>query len=148
MIRGGGVFFVAARPTKLTARHRGRLELNPMSAAEVVQAALARESATFGTPRPMADAALDGDWEPSVRIKVRGFRACAYLSWCRWCKTKPHLSGEQAATDEVAVPPVEFDFAELGREDDHSSPTPLLNAAGVQRGYAALRSGKRCWCCY
>ena len=35
MIRSGGVFFVAARPSKLSSKEASTLELNPMSAAEV-----------------------------------------------------------------------------------------------------------------
>ena len=35
MIRSGGVFFVAARPSKLSSREASTLELNPMTAAEV-----------------------------------------------------------------------------------------------------------------
>ena len=70
MIRSGGVFVVAARPSKLSSREANTLELNPMTVAEVEQAALAREHATFGTPGPAAGATLDGDGEPTVRIKV------------------------------------------------------------------------------
>ena len=60
MIRNGGVFFVAARPSKSSSREANALELNPMTAAEVDQAALAREHAAFRTP----------GGEPAVRIKV------------------------------------------------------------------------------
>ena len=70
MIRSGGVFFVAARPSKSTSKEASTLELNPMTAAEVEHAALAREHAAFGTPVPAAGAALDGDGEPTVRIRV------------------------------------------------------------------------------
>ena len=70
-IRSGGVFFVAARPSKLSSREAAdTLELNPLTAAEVEQAGLAREHAAFGTPGPVAGATLDGDGEPAVRIKV------------------------------------------------------------------------------
>ena len=41
-----------------------------MTAAQVEQAALARERAAFGTPGPAAGATLDGDGEPTVRIRV------------------------------------------------------------------------------
>ena len=41
-----------------------------MTAAEVEHAALARGSAAFGVLGSTADAALDGDGEPSVRVKV------------------------------------------------------------------------------
>ena len=64
-IFSGGVFFVAAGPSKSSSREANALELNPMTAAEVEQAALAQEHAAFGTPGPAAGASLDG-----VRIKV------------------------------------------------------------------------------
>ena len=35
MIRSGGVFFVAARPSKSTSKEASTLEVNPMTAAEV-----------------------------------------------------------------------------------------------------------------
>ena len=63
-------FFVAARPSKSTSREASTLEPNPMRAAEVEQAALAREHAAFGTQGPAAGATLDGDGEPTVRIRV------------------------------------------------------------------------------
>ena len=69
MIRSGGVFFVAAKPSKLSSKEASTLELNRMTGAEVEQAALAREHAAFGTPGPAAGATLDGDGEPTVRIK-------------------------------------------------------------------------------
>ena len=61
MIRSGGVFFVAARPSKSTSKEASTLELNPMTGAEVERAALAREHAAFGTPGPAAGATLDCD---------------------------------------------------------------------------------------
>ena len=64
MIRSGEVFFVAARPSKPSSREASTLELNPMTAAEVEQVALAREHAAFGIPGPAAGATLDGDGEP------------------------------------------------------------------------------------
>ena len=70
IIRNGGVFFLAARPSKSTSKEASTLELNPMKAAEVEQAALAREHAAFGIPGPAAGATLDGDGEPTVRIRV------------------------------------------------------------------------------
>ena len=98
MIRSGEVFFVAARPSKLSSKEANTLELNPMTAAEVEQAALAREHAAFGTPGPAAGTTLDGDGEPTVRIKVhtgpatpsfeeRALRKASghvpYRSWCQ-----------------------------------------------------------------
>ena len=150
MIRSGGVFFVAARPSKSSWREANTLELNPMTAAEVEQAVVAREHAAFGTPRPAAGATLDGDGEPAVRIKVstgpatpsteeRALHEASgqvpYRSWCQWCISaraadKPHLREQQPDTDE-AVPRIEFDFADLGREEDQVLPIPSLNAVDV-----------------
>ena len=70
MIRSGGVFFVAARPSKPPSREASTLEFNPMTAAEVEQAALAREHAACGIPGPAAGATLNGDGEPTVCIRV------------------------------------------------------------------------------
>ena len=150
MIRSGGVFFVAARPSKLSSKEANTLELNPMTAAEVEQAALAREHAAFGTPGPSAAATLEGDGEPTVRIRVptgpatpsaeeRALHEASghvpYRSRCQWCiaaraADKPHLREQQPDTDE-AVPRIEFDFADLGREEDQELPTPYLNAVDV-----------------
>ena len=100
-----------------------------MTSAEVEQAALARLG-------PAAGATLDGDVEPAVRIKVptgpatpsaeeRALHEASghvpYRSWCQWCTAaraadKPHLRVQQPGTDE-AVPSIEFDFADLGREE-------------------------------
>ena len=121
-----------------------------MTTAEVEQAALASEHAAFGTPGPAAGATLDGDGEPAVRIKVPTGPATAsaeeralheasghvpYRSWCQWCiaaraADKPLLRVQQPDTDE-AVPRIEFDFADLGREEDQVLPLPSLNAVGV-----------------
>ena len=142
MIRSGGVFFVAARPSKLSSTESSTLELNPMTAAEVEQAALAREHAALGTPGHAAGATLDGDGEPTVGVKVPAGPATheasghvPYRSWCQWCiaaraADKPHLRGQQPDTDE-AVPRIEFDFADLGREEDQVLPIPPLNAVDV-----------------
>ena len=153
MIRSGGVFFVAARPSKPSSRQASTLELCPMAAAEVEQAALAREHAAFGTLGPAAGATLDGDGEPMVRIRVptgpatpsaeeRGLHEASGHVLCRSCcqwyiaapaapaADKPHWRGQQPETDE-AVPRIEFDFADLGREEDHVLPIPSLNAVEV-----------------
>ena len=58
-----------------------------------------------------------------------------YRSWCQWCVAaraadKPHLREQQPETDE-AVPRIEFDFADLGREEDQVLPIPYLNAVDV-----------------
>ena len=123
MIRSGGVSFVAARPSKLSSNESSTLELNPMTTAEVEQAALERKHAAFGTPGPAAGATLDGDGEPTVRIRVptgpatpaaeeRALHEASghvpYRSWCQWCiavraADKPHLRGQHPETNE-AVP--------------------------------------------
>ena len=59
MIRSGVVFFVAARPAKPTSKDTSTLELNPMTAAEVETAALAREDAAFGVPGPARWTAME-----------------------------------------------------------------------------------------
>ena len=43
---------------------------------------------------------------------------------------KPHFRGQQPETDD-AVPRIEFDFAELGREKDQVLPIPYFNAVDV-----------------
>ena len=58
-----------------------------------------------------------------------------YQSWCQWCiaaraAVKPHLRELQPDTDE-AVPRIEFDFANLGREEDQVLPIPSLHAVDV-----------------
>ena len=78
--------------------------------------------------------------EPTVRIKVpRGPATPSghvpYRSWCQWCiaaraADKPQLRWHQPETDE-AVPRIEFDFADLGREEDQVLPVPSLNAVDV-----------------
>ena len=45
-------------------------------------------------------------------------------------RDKPHLREQQPDTDE-AVPRIEFDFADLGREEYQVLPIPSLNAVDV-----------------
>ena len=102
-----------------------------MTAAEVEQAALARERAAFGVLGPAAGATLDGDGEPTVHIKVPTGPATPSAEeralWCIAARAadKPHLRGQQTEADEP-VPRIECDFAELGREEDQV-PIPSLN---------------------
>ena len=130
MIRSGGVFFVAARLLKSTSKEANTLELNPVTATEVEQAALAREHAASGVPAPAAGATLDSDGERTARIRVPTGPATPSIeeralheatghvpcrSWCQWCIAaragdKPPLRSQQPETDE-AVPRIEFDFA-------------------------------------
>ena len=143
MIRSGGVFFVAARFSKSTSKDASTLELNAMAAAEVEQAALAREHAAFGTPSPAAGATMDGDGEATVHIRVptglatlsaeeRALHEASghvpYRSWCQWSIAA--RAADKPETDE-AVPRIEFDFADLGREEDQVLPIPPLNAVDV-----------------
>ena len=149
MIRSGGVFFVPARPSKSTSKEASTLELDPMTTVEVEQAALAREHAAFGTPGPAAGATLDGDGEPTVRIKVptgpatpsaeeRALHEASghvpYRSWCQWCiaartADKPHLRGnnqiQMQQCQELSL------TSRIGREDDQVLPIPSLNAVDV-----------------
>ena len=111
-----------------------------MAAAEVEQAALAREHAAFGTPGPAAGATLDGDGEPTVRITVpRGLAMPSaeeralheasghvpYRSWCQWC-IAALAAGKPAAIEGQRR--IEFDFAELGREEYQVLPILSNNA--------------------
>ena len=61
---------MAARASKLSSKKSSTLDLNPMTAAEVEQVVLAREHVASGTLGPGAGATLNGDGEPTVRIKV------------------------------------------------------------------------------
>ena len=106
MIRCGGVFFVAARP-KSSSREANTLELDPMTGAEVQQAALAREHAAFG-------ATLDGDGERAVRIKFSTgpstpsaeeralHEASGHVPYRSWCQYRG-ANGGQAAFEGAAT---------------------------------------------
>ena len=117
MIRSRGVFFVSARLANPTSRDASTLDLNPMTAAEVEQAALVREDAAFGVPG--GEAKLDGDGEPTLRIKVpagpatpsaeetalheASGRHVPYGNWCQWCiaaraADKPKLRPRQGSS--------------------------------------------------
>ena len=126
-----------------------------MTAAEVEQGALAREHAAFGTPGPAAGATLDGDGEPTVRIRVptgpatpsaeerereRALHEASghvpHRSWCQWCIAA--RSGGQAAfevgSNQKQTKPCQelrSDFADLGREEDQVLPIPSLDAVHV-----------------
>ena len=98
-IDSGGVLFVAARPAKPTSREASTLELNPMTAAEVEQAALAREHAGFGVPGPGGGVKLDGDGDPTLATPSAEERALHETSGqlfstvhCSASGTKLHLS--------------------------------------------------------
>ena len=145
MILSGGVFFVAVKSSKPLSRKRSALELDSMSQAEVERATSTRVHAGFGVPGPAARDTLDGD-EPSVRIRIptgpvipsAEEKPCAtsghapYRRWSRWCATaraadEPHLREQQPETDEV-VSRIEFDSAELEREEDRTLSASSLNA--------------------
>ena len=68
VILSGGMFFVAAKPSKPSSRKRSALEPNSMSQAEVERATATRVQAGFGVSDLAARDTLDGD-EPSVRIR-------------------------------------------------------------------------------
>ena len=99
VIPSGGVFFVAAKPSKLLSRKKRSLELNSMSQAEVERATSTRVHAGFGIPGPAARDTLD-EGEPSVRIRIptgpvtlsvaerklhKTSGDAPYRRWCRWC---------------------------------------------------------------
>ena len=121
-----------------------------MTAAEVEQAAPAREHAAFGTPRSRCwrysekPRCVSRFPQPQRRPQLKRERERAlheasrhvpYRSWCQWCiaaraADKSHLRGQQPDTDE-AVPRIEFDFGDLGREEDQVLLIPSLNAVDV-----------------
>ena len=146
VIPSGGMFSVAAKTSKLLSRKRSALELNSTSPAEVEQVTLTRVHAGFGVPGPADRDTLDGE-EPSVRIRIptgpvtlsavertlhKASGHAPYRRWCRWCAAargadEPHLWEQQPETDEAASI-IEFDFAELEREEDQTLSTSSLNA--------------------
>ncbi|CAK0793479.1 unnamed protein product [Prorocentrum cordatum] len=152
LIRKGNLFYAIARPSKIGGSDA--LELNPLTQAEIEQRALAREHAAFGAAGPAAEATLAEDGDPAVRIKVptgpatptaeeRAQHESAghvpYRSWCSHCVAaraadKPHRRSEDPtglSAEEAAIPRIEFDFAEIGRESDASPGIPSLNGVDV-----------------
>ena len=130
MIRDDGLVFVEGGPTK-SMRDSETLDLNPMTAAEVEQAALTRETAAFGAPGPKAEDTMAGDDDPSVHIKVTT-RPATFTSEKRYvsivvgtdgcvatsASDKRHLRTDPTVTDESGLSRIEFDFAEIGRESE------------------------------
>ena len=99
MTLSGGVFFVAAKHSKLLSRKRSALELKSMSPAEVERATSSRMHAGFGVRDSAARDMLDGDELP-VRIRIptgpvtpsavertlhKASGHALYRRWCRWC---------------------------------------------------------------
>ena len=141
---------MAARPSKSSWREANNAGTQSYDSSRGRASGSGKGTRCVGTPRPAAGATLDGDGEPAVRIKVstgpatpsteeRALHEASgqvpYRSWCQWCITaraadKPHLREQQPDTDE-AVPRIEFDFADLGREEDQVLPIPSLNAVDV-----------------
>ena len=149
MFRSGGVFFVAARPSKsLSSREANTLELNPLTAAEVEQAALTREHVALGTPvleqrwTTMESPQCVSRFPQALRRPQLKKERCTKLqdmglieAGVKLCIAtrgagKPHLMGQQPDSDE-AVPRIEFDFADRGQEEDEVLPILSLNAADV-----------------
>ena len=97
IILSGGVFFVAAKPSKLLSRKRTALELNSISPAEAEQVTLTRVHAGFGVSGPAARDTLDGE-ESSVCIRIPTgpvtpsavertlHKASGYALYRRWCR--------------------------------------------------------------
>ena len=158
VIFSGGVFFVATKLSKPSSRKRSVLELNSMSQAEVERATSTSVQAGFGVLDSAARDTLDGDG-PSVRIRIptgpvtpsaeeNASGHALYRRWCRWCAAartadEPHLRKQQPETDEAASR-VEFDSAELEREEDQTLSTSSLNAFddGSESSTATLCSTK------
>ena len=69
VILSSGVFFVAAKPSKLLSRKKSALELTSMSPAEVERATSTSVQAGFGVPGSAARDTLDGE-KRSVRIRI------------------------------------------------------------------------------
>ena len=144
IILSGGVFFVAVKPSKLLSRKRNALELNSISLAGAEQVTLTRVHAGFGVSGPATRDTLDGE-EPSMCIRSprgpmtpsavertlhKAWGHTLYRRWCRWCAARaadePLLREQQPETYE-AVSRIEFDSAELEREDDRTLSTSSLN---------------------
>ena len=142
MILSGGVFFVAAKPSKLLSRKRSALELSSMSPAEVEQVTLKTVHAGFGVRGPAARDTLDGDEETSVRIRIPTtlvtpsavertlYNASGHALYRRWCASvgaavEPHLRKQQPETDED-VSRIVFDSADFEREEDRTLSTSSL----------------------
>ena len=80
MIRSGGVFFVAARPSKSSSRAANALELNPMTAAEVEQAALDKGTRCVRNPGSRCRSNVGRRWR--ARSAYQGsHRPCDAISW-------------------------------------------------------------------
>ena len=145
MIHNGGVFFVAARPSEPTSREANSLELNPVTAAEVGVSGTGKGTRCVWKPGSRCRSNVGRRWR--ARSAYQGSRGpcdapsaeerapheasghVPYRSWCQWCiaaraADKPHLRRLQPDTDE-AVPRIEFDFADLEREEDQVLPIPF-----------------------
>ena len=161
MILSGGVFFVAAKPSKRSSRKRSALEHTSMSPARVERATSSRVHAGFGVRGPAARDTLNGDVPPErIRIPTgpvtpstmeetlhKASGHAPQCRRCRWCAARaadePHLRDQQPETDE-AVSRTEFDSAELEREEDRTLSTSSLNAFddGSESSTATLCSTK------
>ena len=143
---------MAAIIGKLTPRNTGTLELN--AAVEVERAALAREHAAFGVPGHAADATLDGDGEPTVRIKVPAVRATPSAGE----RALHEASGHPTLQSSVERRTTRYQFfrstlSKLGlrvcrkrcvqRKPSSSWWKPSLNSlsSGPERGHVAFRPG-------
>ena len=102
-----------------------------------------RVHAGFGVPGPAARDTLDGE-KRSVRLGIpmgpvipsaverKLHKTSGYAPnrrWCRWCAASRAADEPQPETDE-AVLRIEFDSAELEREEDQTLSTSSLDASG------------------
>ena len=83
-------------------------------------------------------------------MRVRDTCLIEVGQWCIAARAaeKLHLRGQQPETEE-AVPRIEFDFAELGREEDQVLPIPSFNAVDVgSESLSATLCPKKTFCEY
>ena len=139
----GGVFFVAAKPSKTVVENEKRARTQLDVTSRVERAPSTSVQAGFGVPGSSAKHTLDGD-EPSVHIRIptgpvtpsaverklhKTSGHALHRRCCRWCAAvrtadAPHLREHQAVTDEAASR-IDFDPAELEREDQTLSTSSL-----------------------
>ena len=142
VIPSRAVFFVAAKPLKLLSRKKSagtQFDVTSRGRTSNVD----KSAGWIGVPGPAAGRTMDGE-KPSVPIRIptgpvtpsavererelhKTSGHALYRRWCRWCAAartadEPHLRKQEPETDE-AVSRIEFDSAELEREEDQTLST-------------------------